>query len=257
MQKIGLPGRGDVCFLSPINVIYLFIPSLLVMDKFTTLDVLLRAELSPGFPDLFPDSTFDKLSKICESKGMSLVMGVIRYAVTCGLKVLRLCEEKLLDWLNDNFKHICEAAHSIASRRFMRHLENMLSCSGCDCNNAAFSVDNPTEGNALTSSDVDSSVLKRLAFQFVADKLPRQLVDKLFTSLCLDSLPTAEGGIDQTEDCGKPKVFRATMTHNNASKALWTSSTTAKPLVTKFSDQNKRMKMAKGTKSIMSFFRRT
>uniref|UniRef100_A0A915EY32 Ribonuclease H2 subunit B wHTH domain-containing protein n=1 Tax=Echinococcus canadensis TaxID=519352 RepID=A0A915EY32_9CEST len=212
------------------NVIFLFIPSLLKMDKFTTLDVLIRSECAPGYPDYFPDSTFDKLCTICESK------------VTCGLKVLRLNEEKLMDWLNDAVNRIFEAAHGISDYRQMPQLRAILASSS---------------DAAAASGELDNSALKKLAFQIIADKLPYQLVDKLLSSLGLVSLPAADKENDHTEENDELNALRPAINYGNPTEDYLNNVTTAKPIMAKSAAQTRRMKMAKGTRSITSFFCKT
>ncbi|VDK42581.1 unnamed protein product [Taenia asiatica] len=210
------------------------------MDKFTTFDVLVRSECAPGFPSFFPASTFDKLCMICESK------------VTCGLNVLRLSEDKLMDWLNGAFNQICETAHHICDYRQICQLKGILVSSG----GAPFSPEVASD-SAAASRELDSSTLKNLAFQIIADRLPYQLVDKLFSSLGLVVLPAEDKENDHVEGSSESKAFRSKANHGSSTESYLTNVSAGKPVMARSAVQIKRMKIAKGTKSIMGFFCKT
>ncbi|KAL5963529.1 hypothetical protein TSMEX_008778 [Taenia solium] len=196
------------------NVIFLFIPSLLKMDKFATFDVLVRSECAPGFPSLFSDSTFDKLCMICESK------------VTCGLNVLRLSEDKLMDWLVGAFNQICETAHRICDYSQICQLKAIFVSSG----GAPFSPEVASD-SAAASRELDSSILKNLAFQIIADRLPYQLVDKLFSSLGLVALPAEDKENDHVEGSGESKAFRSEANHGSSTEGYLTNVSAGKPVM--------------------------
>ncbi|KAL5103756.1 hypothetical protein TcWFU_007838 [Taenia crassiceps] len=161
--------------------------------------------------------------------------------VTCGLKVLRLSEAKLMDWLNDTFTQICEAAHRISDHRKMCQLKTILASSG----GASFYPADSTASSAPTSRDSDSTTVKNLAFQVIADKLPYRLLEKLFSSLGLASLPADNKEMSKAEN------------HSIPTEDCMTSVTSGKAVRAKSAVQTKRMKVAKGTKSNMSFFYKT
>ena len=52
----------------------------------------------------------------------------------------------------------------------------------------------------MASNSLDNSALRNLAFQIIADKLPEQLIDKLYNALALAPMPALEEENLQHED---------------------------------------------------------
>lgn len=207
--------------------------------------------------------------------------------------MLRLCDEKLMDWLNDTFNQICEAAHRISDYRQMCQLRAILALSNGNFHAAALppggelhllhplswhwlvkrSLNNhifyllsnmcfsfyglfsplcvqsnvgtnvlvitevfyffaiSSDSSAVASNDLDSSALKNLAFQIIADKLPYQLVDKLFSSLGLVALPAEEKENEHNEESGKLKVSRSAVNYGNPTEDYMASGTAVKAVM--------------------------
>ncbi|KAM7538961.1 hypothetical protein Aperf_G00000058241 [Anoplocephala perfoliata] len=212
------------------------------MEKFTTIEVLVRSDNAPGFPELFSDSLFDRLCSICDSKE------------TCGLKVLRLNEEKLMDWLKSSVNRICETARKITDPIQTRQLHAALSASAGVTTIATLHMENSTTTSAIAGANLDGSALQSLAFQIVADKLPDQLIDKLFGSLGLLALTIAPKGSAQAE-CVPIKKLKLSDPNSDGPKEDYLNhASAAKTASTLTSSQAKRMKIAQGTKPLMSFF---
>ncbi|VDO06571.1 unnamed protein product [Rodentolepis nana] len=233
---------GDIFVLSPINPVFLFLPALLNMDKFTTLDVLLRSDESPDVQELFSDSLFDKLCSICDSKE------------TCGLKVLRLNEQKLIDWLKNGVDRICVAAREITNSCQALQLRAVLSASSGDSGVASFYAEDSVAASTLAEGHLDTSTLQNLAFQIVADKLPSQLIEKLFTSLGLTTISTASKENFQEESvvAKKPRLSNSDVTGPTEDYSKLTNAN--KTVSTRSTAQSKLLKKAQGSKSLTSFF---
>ncbi|KAM3183510.1 hypothetical protein ACTXT7_010208 [Hymenolepis weldensis] len=223
------------------------------MDKFTTLDVLIRSDVAPGFPELFSDFLFDKLCSVCDSKE------------TCGLKVLRLNDEKLINWLKSGVDRICEAAREIIHPVQSLQLRAILSNSCGDSAVASFYAESVHEflidyfldsaaASALTDGNLDTSAIQNLAFQIVADKLPGQFIDKLLTSLGLVTISNVDkGNIQEQSVVAKKPRFSNSNFHGptlDCSKRISTSN----PASTQSTARAKLLKKAQGSKSLMSFF---
>nr|CDS29979.2 ribonuclease H2 subunit B [Hymenolepis microstoma] len=224
---------GDVFVLSPINPLFLFLPALLKMDKFTTLDVLVRSDESPAFQEIFSCTLFDKLCSICDSK------------------VLRLNEQKLIDWLKSGVDRICVAAREITHPSQALQLRALLSASCGDSAVASFYAE---AASTLAEGYLNTSALQNLAFQIVADKLPIQLIDKLFSTLGLTNISVA--GQRNLQE-GSPVVKKPRLSNSDVSGPTedYSKRTNAyKPVSTRSSAQSKLLKKAQGSKSLTSFF---
>ncbi|VDL57813.1 unnamed protein product [Hymenolepis diminuta] len=212
------------------------------MDKFTTLDVLIRSDMAPGFPELFSDCLFDKLCSVCDSKE------------TCGLKVLRLNDEKLIDWLKSGVDRICEAAQEIIHPAQSLQLRAILSTSCGDSAVASFYAENSTAASALTDGNLDTSALQNLAFQIVADKLPGQFIDKLFASLGLVTISNVDKGNIQEQSVVAKKPRFSNSDFHGPTLDYSKRTSTSNPASTQSTARAKLLKKAQGSKSLMSFF---
>uniref|UniRef100_A0A5K3FFI9 Ribonuclease H2 subunit B n=3 Tax=Mesocestoides corti TaxID=53468 RepID=A0A5K3FFI9_MESCO len=257
LQKVSLSKRslfvgnqivknGDFFILSPINVVYLFLPALLKMDKFTTFDVLTRSESAPGFPEIFSDSTFEKICEVCEHK------------VTCGLKVLRLDEAKLMKWLQSSVDRICMAASRLSDSLQLKQLQIALASQRADSAAVApLFAEDSTAARALLSGDLHEGALRSFAFQLIADKLPGEFIEKLHTSLglsaCLPAIHADKENTDVVIGSSEKKACHENGPTEDYSKNFNGS----KAASVKTASETKRMKMARGTKSITAFFGKT
>uniref|UniRef100_A0A5K3FGC3 RNase_H2-Ydr279 domain-containing protein n=1 Tax=Mesocestoides corti TaxID=53468 RepID=A0A5K3FGC3_MESCO len=177
-----------------------------------------------------------------------------------------------MKWLQSSVDRICMAASRLSDSLQLKQLQIALASQRADSAAVApLFAEDSTAARALLSGDLHEGALRSFAFQLIADKLPGEFIEKLHTSLglsaCLPAIHADKENTDVVIGSSEKKACHENGPTEDYSKNFNGSKAASVSLVpnsvilccyqVKTASETKRMKMARGTKSITAFFGKT